>query len=317
MLNAILQKQVPEVYTLLSTSGRRTFFPKESVVAQTAEANETKLNATIGQALEDNHTPLTLSLLKEQTKLTLEQTFLYSPSYGQKKLRELWQEAIYKKNPSLKAKISLPLVVGGLTHGLSVVNKLFVDEGDSIILPDKYWGNYKLIFDPAELATFPLYDKRCFNAAGLAKKLAEKGSKKIVLLNFPNNPTGYTPTEREAEEIREIIKKASEKNKVIVILDDAYFGLVYEKNILKESLFARLADLSENVLAVKVDGISKELYAWGLRVAFVTYGCKGLTQEAAKALEDKTAGVVRGTISNVNSHAQFMAVSALESKKLE
>ena len=48
------------------------------------------------------------------------------------------------------------------------------------------------------------------------------------------------------------------------------FGLVYENGIFKESLFSKLADLHENVLAVKVDGATKEDYAWGFRVGFIT-----------------------------------------------
>ena len=66
--------------------------------------------------------------------------------------------------------------------------------------------------------------------------------KKIVLLNFPNNPTGYTPTEQEMAEIRDALKEAAEKgNKIVVIVDDAYFGLVYKKGIYTQSIFAELS----------------------------------------------------------------------------
>jgi aspartate/methionine/tyrosine aminotransferase len=37
--------------------------------------------------------------------------------------------------------------------------------------------------------------------------------------------------------------------------------------------------LHENVLAVKVDGATKEEFAWGLRVGFITIGSKGITDE--------------------------------------
>ena len=48
-----------------------------------------------------------------------------------------------------------------------------------------------------------------------------------------------------------------------MLVDDAYFGLVYEDNVFKESIFARLAGLSENIMAVKLDGPTKEDYVWG------------------------------------------------------
>jgi aspartate/methionine/tyrosine aminotransferase len=135
--------------------------------------------------------------------------------------------------------------------------------------------------------------------------------KKVVILNFPNNPTGYTATEEDAVEIVAAVKEAAEAGKkIIVVLDDAYFGLVYEEGIHGESLFSEFSDIHENVLAVKLDGTTKEDYVWGLRVGFLTYGFKGATDEQLKALEAKTAGNVRSAISNVTSIGQHMAIKA-------
>ena len=51
-----------------------------------------------------------------------------------------------KENPSLKASsISRPIVTNALTHGLSLVADLFVNDEDTILLPTHNWGNYKLI----------------------------------------------------------------------------------------------------------------------------------------------------------------------------
>jgi aspartate/methionine/tyrosine aminotransferase len=99
-----------------------------------------------------------------------------------------------------------------------------------------------------------------------------------------------------------------------VILDDAYFGLVYEKGIHEESLFAEFSDLDENVLAVKLDGTTKEDYVWGLRVGFITFAFKGATDGQLKALEAKAAGDVRSGISNASSLGQHMAVAAYSDK---
>ena len=53
---------------------------------------------------------------------------------------------ILKENPSLKASsISRPIVTNALTHGLSLVADLFVNDEDTILLPTHNWGNYKLI----------------------------------------------------------------------------------------------------------------------------------------------------------------------------
>ena len=107
--------------------------------------------------------------------------------------------------------------------------------------------------------------------AAFAAALEGGSSRKTVLLNFPNNPTGYTVTDAEAKEICETLKASAEKgNDIVVLLDDAYFGLIYEQGIYSESLFGLLANAHENLLAVKLDGPTKEDYVWGFRVGFMT-----------------------------------------------
>ena len=74
--------------------------------------------------------------------------------------------------------------------------------------------------------------------------------------------------------ICKVIKDCAETGaKILICCDDAYFGLNYEENIETQSLFAYLADIHENVLAVKIDGPTKEDYVWGLRCGFLTFGC--------------------------------------------
>jgi aspartate/methionine/tyrosine aminotransferase len=94
------------------------------------------------------------------------------------------------------------------------------------------------------------------------------------------------------------------------VLDDAYFGLVYEEGIARESLFGALVDLHPNVLGVKLDGATKEDYVWGFRVGFITFGFKGANAAQLKALENKAAGAVRGTISNAPCVSQAILLKA-------
>ncbi len=152
------------------------------------------------------------------------------------------------------------------------------------------------------------------DVASLSAALLADGDKKVLLLNFPNNPTGYSPRVDEMQALVAAIKNAAEKGKKIaVICDDAYFGLVYEDGVDRQSPFAYLADLHENVLAVKVDGPTKEDYVWGFRVGFITYAVKGGDAELYEALENKTAGAVRGNISNASNLSQSLLVQAFES----
>jgi aspartate/methionine/tyrosine aminotransferase len=230
----------------------------------------------------------------------------------------VWQNEIREKNPSLRnTPISLPVVTSGITHGLSTIGDMFVDEGDLVLVPDKLWGNYLLVFAVkrgAQVERYPLLDPDSgFDSAGFRRVIeANSGAKKmLVLLNFPNNPTGYSITEDEADAIKDTLVAAAERGcDVVAICDDAYFGLFYGDEVMRESLFTRLAAAHPALLAIKLDGASKEDFAWGLRVAFVTYAVAG-GAGAYEALEKKTAGCIRGTISNSSNLSQLLVLRAM------
>ena len=216
-LNKTINGSNPVIYNLLSEKGRAIFFPKSGILSQSADAKGKKINATIGAAIEDDGTPMRLKSISEKISLNPKAIFSYAPSYGKPELREEWQKMILKKNPSLKGAISLPVVTNALTHGLSMIGYLFVNPDDKIISPDKFWGNYKLVFIngyEGVLDIFNTFKEGEFDIDSLKEKLNEEGSKKIVLLNFPNNPTGYTPTEEEAEKIIEAVKEAAVEESV-------------------------------------------------------------------------------------------------------
>jgi aspartate/methionine/tyrosine aminotransferase len=250
-------------------------------------------------------------------------TFPYAPSFGRPDIRASWKKMIYKKNPQLDDKeISLPIVTNALTHGVSMAGYMFVDEGDEVISPNLFWGNYNLILNNAygsKIGAFNLFKNGGFDLDALNTKLNEGPvGKKILILNFPNNPSGYSPTVAENIAIVQIIKESAEKgNKIVVITDDAYWGLVFEEGVEKQSIFALLADIHENVLAVKIDGPTKEDYVWGFRVGFITYGIKGGDAKLYGALESKTAGAVRGNISNAANISQSLLLQAYANEDYE
>ena len=159
-----------------------------------------------------------------------------------------------------------------------------------------------------------------FNIEGLKEtmqKQAESGSVRI-LLNFPQNPSGYSPTSGEAKQLVSIVKEIAEKGaKVMVWCDDAYFGLNYEDNIEKQSLFAYLCDLHENVLAAKIDGPTKEDFAWGFRTGFITFGCKGLSDAQYEALVKKLMAAIRSSVSCAATPSQSLILKAASDGKLE
>ncbi len=324
-LNQVLRAANEHVYESLSEVGKDLFFPK-GILSQGAEAKEKahRFNATVGMATEKGRTMFLPSVMSMVSELRPEDALTYAPSFGVKPLREAWQEALFEKNPSLRGKeVSLPIVSHAITHGLSVVADMWVDPGDTIVLPDKMWGNYSLIFSVrrgARIVHFTLFDDRGgFNLDAFescVKSEAKDRGKIIVILNFPNNPTGYTVTLGEADRIADILTKLAQGGiNTLVVTDDAYFGLFYEEETLKESIFSRLIGRDPRLLGIKVDAATKEDYVWGLRVGFITYGAylKGESRPPYDALEKKTAGAVRGSISNASHLSQEIVLRSLQS----
>jgi len=323
-LNQIIRAGNEYIYETLSEVGKNLFFPK-GILSQGAEAKEKahRFNATVGMATEKGRTMHLPSVMNMLTGMQPEEALTYAPSFGIMPLRQAWQEEQLRKNPSLNGKkISLPIVSHAITHGLSVVSDMWVDPGDVIILPDKIWGNYNLIFAVrrgARIVQYPLFDANGrFNLKGFeacVHSVAQDRKKIIVILNFPNNPTGYTVTSQEADGIADILRQTAAKGvRVLALTDDAYFGLFYTDDALKESIFTRLVDQDPRLLAIKLDGATKENYVWGLRVGFITYG-GSLTGEARpvyEALEKKTAGAVRGSISNASHLGQEIILKSLK-----
>jgi aspartate/methionine/tyrosine aminotransferase len=317
-LNNALIASNENVFDLLSLRGKNIFFPKKGILGQSAEAKGTKINATIGAAIEDDRSPMRLKSIDDNINLDPIFSFPYAPSFGRPDIRKRWQSMIYQKNVALANKpISLPVVTNALTHGISMTGYMFVDAGDEVLVPSLFWGNYNLTFInayDAKIKTYNLFKGSGLDIEAMGDALMAEGDKKILLLNFPNNPTGYSPTYAEMQQLIATVKKAADSGKkIVVICDDAYFGLVFEQGIEGQSPFSWLADLHENVLAVKVDGPTKEDYVWGFRVGFITYGVKGGTAELYEALENKTAGAVRGNISNASNLSQSLLLHAFDS----
>lgn len=310
---------------LLSDVGTRLYFPK-GIIAQSAEAKKLgkTANGTIGTTVVEGKPIMLPSIKKYVPDLTSSELVGYAPTAGNPDLRAMWKESIIRKNPLLKdKKFSLPVVVPGLTAGISYLADLFLDETKPLVAADPSWDNYVLIAEArrnAKFVQFKMFKDGKFNIEGLKEtmqKQAESGSVRI-LLNFPQNPSGYSPTSGEAKQLVSIVKEIAEKGaKVMVWCDDAYFGLNYEDNIEKQSLFAYLCDLHENVLAAKIDGPTKEDFAWGFRTGFITFGCKGLSDAQYEALVKKLMAAIRSSVSCAATPSQSLILKAASDGKLE
>ena len=316
-LQAVLAGTV--VPRLLSSYGRRVYFPK-GIVAQSQEAASVAhfANATAGVALEHGHYMTHGMFSRLDDVVSTDDMVSYAPTAGVPALRKLWWDEMVRKNPLLAgSSCSLPVVTAGLTHAISIAADLFIDAGDTVVVPAPCWDNYEQIFSVRHGCTIQspsLFDKnRRFSLDALGNTLARSTSEKIfLLLNFPNNPTGYTPSLTEMEELRDLLVELARAGKrLVVVVDDAYFGLFHDEYACRSSLFSLLWNVHENLLAVKCDAATKESLVWGFRIGFITFGACGLTESHYHAMVQKTMGVIRSSVSSCSRVGQSLLLAAM------
>jgi len=315
-VNRTLETEAPALYRCLSPLGRRAFYPPD-IPVQAAEARGARYNATIGELTDGQGGAMPLPSMAAVLALSGEdrdRAFLYSPVGGLRELRERWREwQRFGQDEAVPS--SLPFVTDGLAHGLSLVADLFAGPGRAVAVAAPFWGNYSQAFalrTGAEMRLGPGYRDGRFNPRALAEALAEvpAGEPAVGLLNFPSNPGGYAPTAAERRELRASLLEIADARPFVVLVDDAYAGLVYEESSPPGSPFWELAGVHEQLIAVKVDGATKEFFFFGGRVGFLTFGYRP-GSPVAKALENKLACLLRSTVGSPVALSQVVLLQAL------
>lgn len=329
------------IYTALSEIGKRIFLPDGIFYWSGRAKQEAEIIGTIGSAYayekdfveggSSEWLPCYIKEIKDFSNFTVNQLVPYSSIGGRLETREIWKEWIIKKSfyneqessllARLKKYITTPVITGGVSNGIFQSCSMFLNPNDYIIMPNKRWGNYdniicKLVGARSQSFEFFKGNEMNIEALRIAIETVAKIQEKIVLLlNFPNNPTGYIPTKEEALSLVEMLKESQRihKKPLIVFVDDAYEPYVYEKDVLNRSIFYDLHQLDENVIPIKLDGITKDLLIYGGRVGFITIGLKpswiGDDKELdslKKEIHNKLEGFIRANISNCNSFYQVL-----------
>ncbi|MHC4713685.1 MAG: aminotransferase class I/II-fold pyridoxal phosphate-dependent enzyme [Planctomycetota bacterium] len=327
------------IFECLSQTGKAAFLPPGIFYWAGRARNEAEVNASIGAAFgpvseigvegDGSGVFYLPTLAKEFANLPPAALFSYAPILGAGDFRSAWREWILEKlKPSgngLEALITNPVVAPGVTGALAIAARLFLSPGEALILPDRYWPNYDNVFVSnvgARIVTYPFYADDDFNVEALKVAVEESLSsqgKAVVLLNFPNNPTGFTPSVATARRIAAAIEEAAvEADKwVIVMSDDAYEGFYYSTDCIQYSLFAEFAG-RQKTLAVKLDGLSKEFLWYGARIGCITFGVpEALAAKRdliGKELDGKLSAFIRGSVSNCNHPVQSVIAAGLKDK---
>jgi aspartate aminotransferase len=140
-----------------------------------------------------------------------------------------------------------------------------LDAGDEVIIPEPFYANYNGFAVEAGVNVIPI-TSHIENSFALPpieefEKVITPRTKAIVICN-PNNPTGYSYSRQEMEQLRDLIKK----HNLYLFSDEAYREFTYEE---KQVSAMHLEGVDDNVIIM--DTISKRYSACGGRIgAFVT-----------------------------------------------
>lgn len=324
-INDVLKSEAPGLFQLLSPLGREAFFPPD-IPFQAKEAAGTELNGTIGVFTDGAGNALPLPSMESALDFEGEErnrAFLYSPVLGIPAVRDAWgrwqRDGQSDVPPGADQETTRPVVLAGLTHGLSMIADLFGGPGRHLVVGKPFWGNYRQIFGlrtGASLVEVEVYCDRRYTPSALIRALNDlpAGEPVLVMVNFPSNPGGYSPTVEQRRELKAGLMAAAEERPVLVLCDDAYAGLVFAEGVPNRSFFWDLVgpDRPANLIPVKIDGATKEFAFFGGRVAFLTFGLK-LSEPATEGLENKIQCLSRATLGSPSATAQMVLLRGLES----
>ena len=155
------------------------------------------------------------------------------------------------------------LVGSGAKHVLYNLFNVLIDEGDEVLIPAPYWVSYpeQVKISGGEPIIIQTKQKDGFKIT--KKQIASRCNEntKILVLNYPSNPTGSTYNYDELSQIAEICK---EKN-LIVISDEIYDKIIYSNE--KHISFPQLSEDAKN-RTILVNGVSKTYSMTGWRIGY-------------------------------------------------
>lgn len=319
--------------------GREIYNP-QGIRYWTQQAKQhARIDATIGSAKGREHTVFPEGSTREITfcipfiksffnNLDTEEIFPYTPEAGTPAFREAWRAWILRRagaeTERLSRQMHLPVLTPGITAAIGMCARMFLDPGESIILPHKRWENYDRILEAnlqLSLEEFPLFQEGDFNLSGLEesiRRLWKTQGNAVVLLNFPNNPTGYCPSTQTGTRIVDRLTDLARETdrKLTILFDDAYESYVYDSTATRLSLFYRMRPQA-NLLPVKLDGVTKEMLWYGGRAGTITLAMPdswldGSVDLIHAELDNKFNGMIRSSVSNSATVTQWVATKVLE-----
>lgn len=220
----------------------------------------------------------------------------YSSNAGFIELREEISKYLNRRfSLRYNPKDEILLTVGG-SEGIDLALRALVGPGDEVIIPEPSFVAYKgcTAFTGATAKTI---DLRACDDFKLTPELLEESiteKTKVVIIPFPNNPTGAIMNKEELQKIVDVLKDKD----VIIISDEIYAELSYDEDHVSIASFKEVKEKT-----IVINGFSKAYAMTGWRLGYVC---------AHKVLIDAMKKIHQYAIMCSPTTAQYAAIEALK-----
>lgn len=243
---------VSKKVTALKPSGIRKFFDI---------ASEMKGVISLGVGEPDFDTPWHI---REEGIYTLEKgKTMYTSNSGLKELRIAICNYLERKINVTYDPLKEVLVTVGGSEAIDMALRAIVEDGDEVIITTPCYVSYEpcAILAGAKPVTINLKNENQFRLTPEELEQAITPKSKVLVICYPNNPTGAIMTKSDLEKIAEVVIK----HDLCVISDEIYSELTYDGN---HTSIASLPGMKERTIVV--NGFSKAYSMTGWRLGYAS-----------------------------------------------
>ena len=185
----------------------------------------------------------------------------YTANAGLLELREEINRYLNRRfDLNYDPKSGILVTVGG-SEAIDIALRAMVDPGDEVIIPQPSYVSYEpcALLAGAVPVIIELKNENQFRLTAAELEAAITDKTKVLILPFPNNPTGAVMERRDLEEIAKVI----EKHDIFVLSDEIYSELCYTD---KHVSIANIPGMWERTILI--NGFSKSYAMAGWRLGY-------------------------------------------------
>jgi len=201
--------------------------------------------------------------IREKAIYSLEQGFTsYTSNKGMPELRKQISHFLKRRYGMDYDFEEQLLITVGVSEGLDLVMRAILNKGDKVLVPEPAYVSYGPVAQLAGGTVIPLKTDIQNGFKLTAKQIDAACSKgvKVLMINYPCNPTGASYTKDELLNIAKVVKNRN----LLVVSDEVYDELTYDYD---HTPFASLPGMKNHV--IYLNGFSKVYAMTGFRIGWV------------------------------------------------